>query len=418
MRKSKTPARPAQRRTRKADASSRAAMQPPFRQVDLLPTDRFVSHCAKLGIRTSREQLEFCDRHDLIIPAVRVDPGYIAYRKVLLPEDGRLQWRMVYADDLAEFSPEKVDRRTYYGFGTVTSGSRDWLDKYKRRGMVTHPTRFKYRPWREDVMVRRTELPTSLKELGEGAIDFYAANQCFALRHVQARLVVEVRDAALFMDESSWAATGGRLREAFVPVLGPIRDTVREEYRIAALLNGLQDISDEIDEGAQASFHASMEDGQSREDAKRDARSSALLYMKDSAPAKVAELVGKLRYETDDIRMVRQRAAHQAAELDPTHRWTEFTSRIPSDLLQRVRGDYALALEYYGIVDDLKWLLERLGDQPPSLKKLLTGADKERHCLVCGELFEGKRRTQVTCAQPACVRAHKNEHKRRRRHLP
>jgi len=411
-------------------------MQPPFRPRDLLATDRFISFCADRGVQTSREQLEFYDRHNLIVPAVRVSRGYVLFRKVLIPHEGKPQWRLVFANDLTKFSPLKVDPKTYYDFGSISCGSSDWLAQYEERGVVSYPAREKYRPWGEDLMVRRSELPTSRKELGEGHFDFYARYQCFPLKEAQSSMVVEVRDETLFVDDESWLKIGRNLRRGIEGSLGYLQEAVLKHHRLMTLMSAIRDVLVDVYAEAGITFEAKLEvdprdeenvDGlpqaefrrkaerEAREDAGRDARDVIRLYEQESAPAEMRKVIAECGYSIEDVRRARQRAAHLASESDPTYRWTEFTERIPANLLRQARGDYALALEHYRIVNELGWVLRMLGDKPPTLKKLLVGSDAFGHCLVCGEPFQRKKRPWVTCGSPTCKHEHNKDLKRRLR---
>lgn len=407
-------------------------MQPPFRARDLLHSTRFISFCSERGVRTTREQLEFYDKHALVLPAVRISRPYVPYRKILISHEGRPQWRLIFADDLNEFSPLKVDPKTYYDFGAVTCSSDERLAQCEKDGMISYPARDKYQPWKEDLMVRRNELPTSLKALGEGFADFYSRSQCFTLKEVQSRMVLEVRDAALFMDDAAWQGVGRKLRQGAEGSIKYVQDAIISEYRLMQFMDGIRDVLDDISAEAGAAFAASLEDQRTmdpedrartspaefRREAGRDARSSVQLFEMETAPDRVRSTMAKCEYSIDDVRKARERVANQARELDPTFEWTEFTSQIPSELLARTRGHYRLVLDYYQIVEELGWALRMLGDQPPSLKKLLVGADAHRVCVICGTQFLRKRTTQVTCATKSCIRTHGNNLKRIQRRHP
>jgi hypothetical protein len=414
-------------------------MQAPFGPRDLLRADQFVRYCTDRGILTDRDQLEFYDKHDLIVPAVRISHGYVPQRRILIPDGGKLEWRFIFASDLATFSPREVDPHTYYDFDTISTRPPDWVARYEEIGRLIYPSRQTFLPRSVPLLLRGDDYPTSLEDLGEQHEDFYARNQCFALREVQSRMVVEVRDQTLLMDDESWVKAGRNLRSGIEGSLGYIQESVLSHHRFMALMNAIHDMLGEMYAEAGLTFEASLDqeprgeenvDGlppaefqrkakqETKKEARRDARDSIRLYERETAPTQMRKVIAECGYSIEDVRRERQRAAHLASECDPTYRWTEFTERVPTDLVQEARGDYALALEYYRIVNELEWVLRMLGDKPPTLKKLLVGFDSAGRCLVCGQSFQRKRRTWVTCGSATCVQAHENDLKRLQRRLP
>lgn len=102
-------------------AVPREQLQPPFRQKDLLSVDRFIRYCRQYDIRTDKEELEFFDQENLLLPAVSVRREIASLKKIYADFDGKgvKEWRYVNNSDLHQFHYEEIDPAPYYDFGAI-----------------------------------------------------------------------------------------------------------------------------------------------------------------------------------------------------------------------------------------------------------------------------------------------------------
>jgi len=72
--------------------------------------------------------------------------------------------------------------------------------------------------------------------------------------------------------------------------------------------------------------------------------------------------------------------------------------------------------DVYKLVNIMSWFIDVLGGDGVTVKQLLL-REMTAHCVICGKGYEPKRRTQVTCANPACKKAQQLKHKKEMRRI-
>ena len=397
-----------------AKSRKRSELQPPFRPQDLLSVDQFIPHCQERGITTSKRQLEYYDRKNLLLPAVRVNLGFVEYRRILIKVDGRKVWQFASPDDVQAIEYEEIDQRPYYGHGTISSGSRDWLKRHDDRGLVEYPAGSRFRQWNRYKAKQR--YATSLKALGKEYALFYSKDQIFPLRHIQESLVWQVRDAMLLADEEAWAQLGQRLRRAFAARHLPIQEQVLKYYETFSLLTDVLALLDQIWERANEEYKLSFR----RHRRSKEAEADALFRWHEEEHGCASEARKILRESClakDEIEKRRKEFVDLGRSLDPTLRWFDYLDDIPGEALDRSTGQYKFVLECYRVAEQLRWLLERCGRKQPSLSALLNGGSDYRICPYCEDYFEVGNVRQKTCLKSECIKDHKNALKRRYRRL-
>ena len=124
---------------------TKGQLQVPFRERDLLTTDAFIRYCNDYGIKTDRDELEYFEKDALLLPAIRVFLGVAEFKRVLagVTGGGKQEWRYIPKEvarkAMSRRRGHKVDRRTYYSYGTLILGKPGWLKRYRRMGLVSVP---------------------------------------------------------------------------------------------------------------------------------------------------------------------------------------------------------------------------------------------------------------------------------------
>jgi DNA-binding CsgD family transcriptional regulator len=389
--------------------TKRAQMQPPFRPQDLIPVESFVSHCSRLGIETDLDRLEFYDQRALVLPAVLICPGYVPMRNVRLEINGKLEWSEIFADDLDKFSPVEVDPEIYYAAGSISYGSRDWLKGFKERGLLSFPAQQAYVSWRQRIMGRTKQREDIAVEYHA----FYTPNQCWAVKAVKESIGFKLDDEAVFYSDDDWVQVGRNVTSFLQHALVHAQGAVLSQYTLPRLLDAIYDLRDALRKDARDAYAESIREGSSEKDARADRNAFIERRENDeSFQIQVREALETHGYSPQSLAALRERLVYRATSTDPNHDWKEAMERIPKHLLERARGDYARAREYYEMLDDVEYVLRVLRVDLPTRDKLLTGRDNLRLCLECGERFVPRNRRQVTCGKAQCITSHKKTHKK------
>ena len=136
---------------------SRYQMKPPYRQEDLLSISSFISYCKDRGVDTSREQLEYYDRYNLLIPIAHVN----------------------------------------FTYGGISSGRRDWLIPYEKDRLVIYP-------WKE------------YQKIGNDFITFYSKYQIYTLAEIQKTSQIDLSESLLFDANIDWTKVGENIRNRVI----------------------------------------------------------------------------------------------------------------------------------------------------------------------------------------------------------
>jgi hypothetical protein len=400
----------------------KSQLQPPFRQQDLLDVSSFISYCADRGITTSERQLEYYEKKNLLLPAMRVYPGYVAYRRVQVRVDNKWRWQFCFPKDVKKLECKRIDRRTYYADGTFLMGEKSWLDRCKKNGMVLYPSQCRFRKWKyyRGPRPRRHRYSARIPPVKYEA--FYSRYQVFPLKLIQRGLTIRFVDEALFADDETWLGFGKQTRLLFSKVPRAVRKTVLRCYSTIHLLQDILDLRNELFSAALETYESVIE-GNKETCTEREARSEALLEARETlrygeqetAPYRASSIQKKRGLSVKQIHERRREFLNLAIMFDPIRSLFQYLDHIPEGYLESCRGDYRFARDCYKVVDQLGWFFNSLGQEVASVEKMMTGTDKFRICIICKKPFEPDRRTRVTCGNKRCKREYNNIFKREMR---
>lgn len=399
--------------------------QPPFRQQDLLRVSEFIEFCGQRGIRTDENELEYLEKEGLLLPAVRVNPGHLKRKRVLVRTRRGLQWQFWPEQDIPALKYKRIDRRAYYAYAPVLKSTDNWLSEYEKRGMVLYPPKCRFRKWKyyRGRVVKRHEywatVPPKRYEV------FYSQFQIFPLKRVKQALTIRISGRLLLGGDKTWLRFGRETRSVFANVPGALRRIVLQYYETIQLLQDILDLQDEVVRAIEAEYNDSLtgyrKDSYTNKEAEQaaleDARDEAIVQEKDVIPRRTRAILKKSELTIREVEARRRDFVNLSLSVDPIGSLLPYMERIPADYLERCRGDYKFARDCHRVVDQLGWFLEKLGQRVPSLQKMMIGREKFKICPYCEEYFEPKRRNQVTCGKKACKRKHENVLKRELRRI-
>jgi DNA-binding Lrp family transcriptional regulator len=385
----------------------RQQLQPPYRQQDLLAVHDFITYCYDRGIRTDVEQLEYYDKSNLLLPAIKVKlPSPKKRESQPKPAVSEVH-EMRTAEDLRELL-DRTDEIEY--------GGHDWLDAYSKNGWVKFPSESDFGPWIDHDNPPRFGDPPS-EEVFDGYMRFYSKYQIFFLWRIQKKLTVKLGDAMLFSDDKGWLTVARAVRTRFTYGLRALQEGQVENNRMLSLLNEILNLMDEKVRQADEEYTQSLKRGLRKKEAMKDAE-FVLNADEDGHVAKRArEILKQSGYEISRIDNIRRGFVNGIGSLDPTRRWYEYLDLIPESALERSHGEYKFVRECHRVADQLGWFLERLGHKPPSIKEMKVGGREYRICPYCDKHYIKRSNSQVTCGNQRCVADHKNALKRLQRKM-
>ena len=383
-------------------AVDRETLQTPFRSADLLPVSVFILYCKNRGIQTDKEQLEYYDRENLLLPVVRIKMSEIGERANLNP--------VRYEDT--------VDLLTWSGFGEQSENETPyyeidgWLDELRKQNAVKYPAKDQYKPWFEyseiDGPVPNTKIPGRVQAYEQ----FYSKPQIFRLWSIQKRLTAKICDEALFSDDRGWLTIGLSTRSRFVPILRSLQKNGSAFNRFLGFLNDVIDLSEKREQQANIEYDKSRTRGAGKREAENDRK---LVLNSNDIELDAREILKRAGYTIADVERRRNGFVYNVWSLDPTRHWFDYLDGISDRVLDQSRGEYRFIRECHRITETLGWFLERLGQHPRSLKEMKVGIREIKACPYCDVYFKISAKTQKTCGDPQCVRDHRNTLKRNMR---
>ena len=404
----------------KPEKLNTSKLRPPFRYQDLLPTHLFLHFCRRRGINIRTRDLNYYETENILLPALKADLEYIrncdSLRKLYGEEQGKYSLKDM---KVPAVSYRVHENEADYHFGGVSDSSSDWLSKYQEKGFTNKLLKTEDTYWgylTEDKFGAQGSVGDGEKQLGKQE-RFYVRHQIFLIRYIQACLTLRITNKSLFGSDEEWIRTGRFAKEVFVGAPNVIRKKIYFYYETFVFLNSVRDLIDEMFDEAQKVYDESFKDCENKKEALKDARSCIERLEKTSVLRRAKAILKKSGFSEKEIIGRRNIFLNEIKNYDPIARWFPYLDSIPQKLIGTQRGDYRYALDCYGIVNQLGWVLEMIGCKPQTITEKLLGTEEYKICSYCGEYFKLRNRRQKTCGKSRCAMDHKNSIKRIRRSM-
>lgn len=403
-------------------------LQTPFLQPDLVTVSSFISYCRDNSVLTDKAELEYFDKEQLLVPAVRVLMGVVRYRHILADFDGREEWRFVYLEDLGKFKYKKLDPKTYYGRGALVQsvpglgevrgfhfGNDGWMDWYANHKMVRYPSNDGYIPWKRFQEPYKEGKPfgSNPKLYEEVSELMYAKHQIYPLKFIKNRRTLKVVNQGLFRTPEAWSKAGNMITKIYSEgeSNGRLQQQVKGWNRFFDFYMDIRRLRNGKNEKISEVYKQAMDgNGGNHTEAAADAWSAGQLYDK-TAKEKAKQIAARHKFSVQDIEDWRyQILGHGSFGTGSRSRkLRNYVAQIDNSLLNKTEDAYA-------IVNELSWFIELLGGTGITAKQLVLNSMGDS-CKYCGKHFESTRITQVTCGAEECKKKQRNEHKRQDRRL-
>jgi hypothetical protein len=390
-------------------------LQPSFRQKDLMTKSNFISYCYQYGVRTGDSELEFLEKKGLFFPAVRVYREAVEMREIYATFDGEKQWRLVprhYVDvDPIPFDEVKPD--VFYIFDSLHLGAHNWLDPYKVRGMVEYPANRKFKAWNERIN-NSVAIAKEADDLGSAFETFYGKNQLYALKFLQSRLTLEIRDAGLFRTPEEWVKLGESVTKMFTTEVTNkfLKETMLNYNKFFAFVDDLARLWDERTVELDIEFSRMKKVLEKPEESDLNPTDivEAENRVDESLKAKAAELLKRHTIPMNELDNWR------VTLLSYGTFGIRFRSISQKPYLNKLNDeDLAKSEDPYKIVHQLNWLIVINGGQKLTIKELLIRSGSYQTCKYCEREYKPKRIDQTNCGLQDCQMKHKNELKKEKR---
>lgn len=395
---------------------TKANLQPPFRQKDLVRVSSFIGQCHKYDIRTTNHELEYFEKEGLLLPAVKINRGVVKYKRVLgiFDDKGQTEWRFIPLEHMSrakkEYKIKEVDKPIIYGHGSILKGSDDWLDWYMDNKLVTFPAKTKFKEWSK--LKSSQTWATSPKKLGYDYETYYASYQMYPLQFIQNRRSITIKNAGLFKSDDEWVNAGQTLKEMYTKDVSNdfIKQKIIDYYKLFGFMNDLEELWEYRQKDLSKFYKKAVKGyGGNRKDAMDDLRHHEETFDKELSP-KAKRLLAKHKVSVDYLENWRITFLG----------FGTFGLRIK---VMTLRNPYLKTIEEetlantehpYKIVYLINWFIKLVGGKETTIKELILGF-AGKYCPYCQTPFEPIRKTQVSCGSASCKRAHENEIKRQKR---
>jgi hypothetical protein len=401
--------------------TQRKQLQTAYLQPDLLPADDFVSYCKENGVETDEQELEYFDKQNLLIPAVRVSVGYLEMRDVLLDINGRDEWRQVYADQLDQHNYKKLGPKKHYirgalirsapGLGEIRAfhyGNDGWLDWYTEHEMVSFPAIEGYLPW--DKFRGGHAMTANRKSFEHVGYLMYAKHQIYPLKDVQQGRQITVKNEALYRSKETWAEQGTKITDIFTNGITDerIRNLTIDYNKFFLLLTEIRKLR--IAKNSRvAERYWLAKNIQGEKEALEEAREEAD-FIDGEHKSKAKQLLQDHGFTLEELQNWRFKLLMRGSFdiSGDNKKLRAYVARLDDSLLNETEDIYLL-------VNIMSWFIDLLGGDGITAKQLLL-REMKPHCSICGKGFDPTRHTQVTCGSPSCKQAHQLKYKKQMRH--
>jgi hypothetical protein len=374
-----------------------------YNPANLLSDRDFFNYCADHGVIFHHEDLEVFHKQGLLIPILRLSRGVNKYRKILVKvkftnQDGQASWReewqFVAIGELKKFQYEELDKKTYYQLSGLDRTDPNWLEWYKKRGMVKFLAKVKFKPWPQEPFVGFT---TNQNDIND-TIYFYQQYQFLLLKEIfRLRETHEISGSEYAKKETD------KILKNQVKQFNNFIDFYLEvddyQYRLILL------IDKERKEFLTSYLEVSR---QAKKDWKKHFDSELRPMLKD----KLNSILKKHHIVLGDIEYWQYWLAGKTLLGNPV-----YASAVRRRYLSGIdEKTLVKAEEANRMIFVLNQIIYLLTGEKRTVNQVF-GDSQGNRCVICHRLFEPTKKLQYTCGEPKCTRKYQNQLKRQNRKI-
>lgn len=369
-----------------------------YRPRDLRTVSSFLSHCKDYGVRVSKDELEYFEKNNLLLPAVWVDRGYGEMRKILIR--GEKEWKFVYLDDLDKFDYIDIEPDPYYSSGGFSLGNDHWLKDYQEAGMTLDPVQKEFRAW--DTYSKGHYFIKDKQRVKDAYEPFYSVSQLYPLAFLANNMQVSFKYESLFGDDERWVKSGRNVASFMDNLVSHFISPKMPEYcKLISILAEIKELFTPINRAMYDAYEKELKESGDKKEARLQGQATAD-FMTQSIKGDALKLMKKHKLTAEELADMRPMLLQAG------------TFTLDSKFKKR-RKAYVKHLEEEDLVDAedpyndtafinrfLNVLIEDPKKQKPYTVKQLLLETNYSVCIVCGGNYIQRKKTQTTCGSDAC----------------
>jgi hypothetical protein len=144
-----------------------------------MEADKFIKHCEKLGVKTSKNELEFFEKEKLLFPIFRIERTIQESEWIKINIEGKGEsWKQ--ACDGLKDGEKEIERckEKYYPSYNFTEGDKDLLLSYFEEGHLFDSAQKEFQDW-------TYFLGEELEDCGQKIVSYYSTFQIFWLEKIK-----------------------------------------------------------------------------------------------------------------------------------------------------------------------------------------------------------------------------------------
>jgi len=358
--------------------------QVPINQRTLLTLGSFISYCSDNGFRIKSEELEFLHKEGLFYPALKIYRGVAVSKKILINKDGSDSWVYIDPEDIKKFKVIKSDPKKYYSSGGFFMSGDNWLDYYEKNKMIEKPVDNKFKLW---INTPTALFITDIKKIDKSYELFYDKYQFLALKIVNKYL-------------KYWHDFNKKEKTKYKQ---QIIKRISEYYNFLAFYYEAEKLYFRILEQRDKHVKVLKETDNSKQEIKEEIK----VTLKPVWKKAVERMISDFNIDVNFIKEWRSFLADQNLINEASYSY-----KIKRAYFQSLQFDYFInAQDSNKMILVLNSILYLLTREEATVKSVL-GNLSHHNCIICGVGFNPKKETQVTCGDPLCIRANKNNIKK------
>lgn len=358
--------------------------QAPINTTTLLTLGRFISYCSDNGLRITSDKLEYLHKEGLFYPALKIYRGVAVSNKILINKDGAESWVYVDLEDVKKFKVIKSDPKKYYSSNGFFMSGDNWLKYYEDNKMIEKPVDTKFKPWAD---MSTAIFVTDSKKINKSYELFYDKNQFLALKIVS-RYLNYWED--LTKDEKL------KYKQQIIKRLSEYYDYLTFYYKAEKLYYRILE--------HRGKFIRNLKEN---DNSKQEIKEEIKISLKPIWKQEVKQIISEFNIDTNYIKEWRTFLADQNLINESSCSYA-----IKRAYFKSLNFDYFIdAQDSNKMILILNFFLYVLTKEEATVKSVL-GNLPYNNCIICGISFNPKKETQVTCGDPFCIRANKNNIKK------
>ena len=387
---------------------------PPYRPENLMTVSKFITYCKDRGIKIKKEDLEFFDKKNLVVPAVGVYKPIIKERN----SEGKSIYKFGGIASIVT-----TEHFNYFGFDAKGYGEKRISQKENSDACLSfQPALQTFTPWKK---YKDTEVDSAKRknDLGKCVELFYSPEQIFVIAITLQSWQMNVSGACLLKNGVEWEKTSKIVKSYFDKEDGGLSGVIKNHYRGISIFYHIEDLWFNTVRKKVHWFERSLELAPTSFDP-ADFESSMERWDESYKTQEMEQLLEQHKISKTELRKLIESFIYRGFDIDPNIEiWECYRELISICWIEKQKGAALFCEDYYRISRRLLWLLQAFEKQLVTMRDYYQtrGYKMGAYCFICRTpIIKTKTggRIQVTCAQKKCEKELDRRRKKTNRKKP